>query len=294
MRGRALGLIAMCIPLGGAAVAFVGQLLIEGPGWRAAFIVFGVVTLVLLVPPAALVLRRRPEELGLLPDGASAPERPATDAHGHITRAGGEYGWTFNEALRTPTLWLLIGASALAAMANSAVGFQQVAYFTEVGIPPTLAVTSLSVYALCGAFASALWGWLTERFSERGLAMGGMLASAAVILYLLTVHSFVGALAFSIMFGLTSRGGSTLVNIILGQYYGRDSFGAINGFLTPFAMVGLGMGPSLSANCHELTGSYHAVFMAFAAISVLVAGLLFLARKPRPPARTVQEAAGYA
>lgn len=286
MRGRALGLIAMCIPLGGSALSFVGQLIIDGPGWRTAFVVFGAATLVLLVPLAALILRRRPEEMGLLPDGVSAPPGGAARDSGRAH--GEEFGWTLGEALRTPALWLLIAGAALAAMANTAVGFHQVAYYTDVGIPPTAAVGALSVYAFCGALASGLWGWLTERFSERGLAMAGMLASAGAILYLLTVRTLAGALAFAVLFGLTSRGGSTLVNIILAQYYGRDSFGAISGFMTPFTMVGLGLGPTIGAVCFDLTGSYDVVFIVFAAVSVLVAGLLWLARKPPLPARATR------
>ncbi len=287
MRGRVLGLIAMCIPLGGSVLSFVGQLIVDGPGWRATFLVFGLTTLVLLVPLAGLVLRQRPEDLGLLPDGATVPPpsaRPTSSAlHGE------EFGWTLGEASRTATLWLLTVASLLAAMANTAVGFHQVAYYTDVGIAPTAAVGALSVYAFCGALASGLWGWLTERFSERGLAIAGMLASAVVILYLLTVRTLPGAMLFAVLFGLTSRGGSTLVNIILAQYYGRDSFGAISGFITPFTMVGLGLGPSLGAICFDLTGSYEIVFVVFAAASVLVAALLWLAKKPPLPSR----AAGY-
>lgn len=286
MRGRALGLIAMCIPLGGSALSLVGQLIIEGPGWRTVFVVFGTISLVLLVLPTALILRRRPEEMGLLPDGA----RPSTEAlkGSPRPRRGDEFGWTLAEALHTPALWLLGAAATVAAMANTAVGFHQVAYYTDVGIAPTEAVAALSLYALCGALASGLWGWLTERFSERGLAMAGVLASAGAILYLLTVRSLAGALIFAVLFGVTARGGTTLVNIILAQYYGRESFGAISGFMTPFVMVGLGLGPAIGAYGFDLTDSYQAVFIAFAALSVLAAVLLWLAKKPPPPVRAAR------
>jgi OFA family oxalate/formate antiporter-like MFS transporter len=286
MRGRALGLIAMCVPLGGSALSLVGQLIIEGPGWRTVFLVFGITSLVLLVLPAALILRRRPEEMGLLPDGA-LPSAEAL-AGGPRPRRGDEFGWTLGEALHTPALWLLGAAATVAAMANTAVGFHQVAYYTDVGIAPTEAVAALSLYALCGALASGLWGWLTERFSERGLAVASVLASAGAILYLLTVRSLAGALIFAVLFGVTARGGTTLVNIILAQYYGRESFGAISGFMTPFVMVGLGLGPAIGAYGFDLTDSYQTVFTAFAVLSVLVAGLLWLAKKPALPPRAAR------
>lgn len=283
MRGRALGLLAMSTPLGGSTLAFIAAFLADGPGWRIAYVIFGTAVALLLVPLAALVLRRRPEDLGLLPDGAVVPAtRAAGDAsHGQSV----EFGWTLGEALRTPALWLLIVGSILAAMANTAVGFQMVSYFVDVGIPTTAAVSALGVYALSGALASGLWGWLTERFSERGLAIGGMIACAVVTLYLLGVRDVPHAFVFAILFGFSSRGGSTLVNLILAHYYGRDSFGAISGFMMPFVMVGLGGGPSIGAVCYDLIGSYEIVFVVFAAVSLVVALLLWFARKPALPAR---------
>ena len=283
MRGRAIGFIVMCTPLGGSALAVVGQLIIESHGWRPVFVTFGLATLALLVLPAALVLRRRPEDLGLLPDGD--PAVPAGAPGGTARARGEEFGWTLAEAMRTPALWLLMAAGFVAVITNTAVGFHQVAYYTDVGIAATAAVISLSVYAFAGALASGLWGWLTERFSERGLAVVATLVCAASIVYLLSVRSLGEALLFAVLFGITSRGESTLVSIILAQYYGRDSYGAINGFVHPFMMVGLGLGPLVASISFDLTGSYEGVFVFFAVASVLAAGLLWLAKKPRPPRR---------
>ncbi len=85
---------------------------------------------------------------------------------------------------------------------------------------------------------------------------------------------------FAVIFGLTSRGEGTLINIILAQYYGRNSFGAISGFVNPFNMLGLGFGPLAASIAFDLTGSYRAVLNVFAAISLLSALLLWIARRP--------------
>jgi MFS family permease len=170
-------------------------------------------------------------------------------------------------------------------MANTAVGFHLVAYYTDVGLPATQAVTALSVYAFAGAIASGLWGWFTERLSERIMAVVVSLLSAGAIMYLLWVRDLAGALAFAVLFGLTSRAGSTLTNIIIAQYFGRRAYGTITGFVNPFTMIGLGLGPTIGALCFDLTGSYTVEFSFFAITSVLTAGLLWLARHPGPPPR---------
>lgn len=276
MRGRALGIVAMSIPLGVSTLAFVGQLIIDAWGWRAVFLAYAAVTLCVLVPLAVLVLRRRPEDLGLRPDG----DPPVAPAGTVAPAAVEEVSWTLGEAQRTRQLWLLIGASMLAVMANTAVGFQQVAYYISVGIAPTEAVATLSLYSLCGAVANGIWGLLTERLSERGLAVVAMSGAALVLTALLGVRTLLGAVVFAVLFGLTSRGEGTLLNIIVAQYYGRRAYGAITGFMNPFQMVGLGVGPLLGSLATDLSASYTPAILGSAAACLLSALLLFLARRP--------------
>jgi MFS family permease len=187
--------------------------------------------------------------------------------------------------VRTRALWLVIGAGTLGALVNSAVGFHQVAYYTDVGIAATAAALALSLYALSGALANVLWGLLTERFSERFLAVLASIVSTSAILYLLTVQSVPGALAFSAVFGITSRGESTLLSMILAQYYGRHAYGAINGFVHPFLLIGLGFGPLLAALSFDRTGSYLTVFVLAALGSLVAAVLYWLAQRPARPER---------
>lgn len=277
MRGRAMGLLAMCVPLGSGVLVLAGQLIIDSSGWRTVFLALGVATLGLVVP-AAMIIRRLPEDMGLLPDG----DRAATaSVSGPVhPRARQEVSWTLRETMRSPALWLIAAAGCLATTANSGVIFHQVAYFTDVGIPPLAAVASLAIFALTGAVAVAFFGYLTERIPERDVAMVAMLLAGAVNLYLLTVRTLPGAIVFAILFGLTSRGESALLNIILAQYFGRGSFGSISGFVHPFTMIGLAVGPLLASIVFDLTGSYQGIFLAYAALWALGAGCLWLANKP--------------
>jgi len=278
MRGRALGLLAMSSPLGASLLAIVGQAIIAQHGWRSVFSTYAAAVMVLVAAPAVLFLRRRPEDLGLLPDGASTSEHAAPPGTDRSQEP--EYCWSLQEAIRTPTLWLITAAVVMALAVNAGVGFHQVAYYTDVGIAASAAVVALSVYAASGAFANVVWGFLSERLSERLMAALALLLTAAVIVYLQTVRTQAGALVFAILFGFTSRGGDTLVNIILAQYYGRDSYGTIAGFLYPFHMLGLGLGPLTASISFDLTGSYHAVFNTFALAALLSSALFWLAKKP--------------
>jgi len=282
-RGRALGLLTMSTPLGSSMLALAAQFIMVRHGWRAVFMVFALAMVVLQTLPAAFILRRKPEDMGLVPDGG--PGRGTNSGPAARPPLEEEFSWTLSEALATPSLWFLIAAIIVAPMINSGVGFHMVAYYTDMGIDAAFAVGAMSIYALTGALANALWGFLSERFPERYLAAGVMVLTAGAVLFLQAVKSPAGAFIFAIFWGLTSRGEGTLVNIILAQYYGRGSYGTISGFVFPFNRLGLGFGPLISSVSFDLTGSYTMVFNFFIAVSLLTALLLWLAKKPALPAR---------
>ena len=282
-RGRALGMVSMALPLGGSLLALLGQYIINDAGWRTVFLVFGVLMAVVVIGPAALLMRRRPEDVGLTPDG-SDPDPP-----GNAKPQAGEFSFTLPEALRTPTLWLLIASELVGITANGAVGFHQVAYYTDIGIAAASAAAALSVYGMAGAFSSGLWGFLTERFSVRLLAAGVAVMAAVASGLLLTVQNEAMAIGISALYGLAARGEGPLINMIIARYYGRDSFGAISGFVTPFLMIGLGLGPLIGSLAFDRAGTYRGAFTVFIFLYLLTAVFLFLAFPPRLPKRALAQ-----
>jgi MFS family permease len=278
MRGRALGMTQMALPLGGSFLAMVAQLLMNrGVEWRDILLIFAALAVVATFLPTVLVLRRRPEDLGLLPDGATEPEASAMM---RTPQVADEQAWTLSEAIRTPVLWLLIAAVSIGVSANGAIGFHLVAYYTDKHIAAGIAVLALSVYALSGATANGMWGLLTERFSERYLAAGTMFLASAMTFYLVFVSSAAGAMVFAVLFGLAARGETSLVMIIIASYFGRRHYGTISGFVTPFQMVGLGLGPLLASISYDVSGSYVRAFLTVSVVYSLAGVLLWLAKQP--------------
>ncbi len=81
-RALAVAIVAAGAPMGGLVLVPMASYLIELAGWRTTWAVLGVMVLALSVPLAYFVMRERPEEMGLLPDGdsASASEDGKPDA----------------------------------------------------------------------------------------------------------------------------------------------------------------------------------------------------------------------
>jgi sugar phosphate permease len=291
-RPRVIGLVLMVVPLGSAALALLYQFLIVHLDWRAAFVALGVLLWGLAIVPPAVLLRRQPEDLGLLPDGMPAASSPPTGkARSHPPPAVEERSWLLAEAIRTPTLWLIVISSTLATIATGGIAFHLVAYYTDMHIRPDLAAGALSVLAVSGALGSTIWGLLAERVAPRRLSVGVLLGSAAIVVLLLQVQAPLLAYTGALLFGFLARGGLMLTQVLLAGYFGRRSFGAISGFADPFAKTGLGLGPLFAAAAFDLTGSYRGVFVLFIAAYLLAAGLIFFARRPTGGLPAVDHAA---
>lgn len=286
-RPRALGLVALSIPFGSFALSLIYQSMIAAYGWRSAFLMLGAALWVFVVVPGAFFLRRQPEDMGLLPDGALAPvEKPAggnPDAERSAPAA--ERSASLREAMGTRAMWLLVAAATFSSLSTGGVAFHLVAYFTDLKIPPALAVGALSLMALTGAFGSGLWGTLAERVHPRRLAMFTMSLSATAVALLTQVHVIPMAFVVAVLFGLSARGGFVLMHVLIARYYGRRSFGAISSVLEPFHKGGLGVGALIAGLGFDLTGSYRLVFWVFVANYLIAATLTFLARQPKIAAR---------
>jgi MFS family permease len=285
-RGRAMGLVVMTLPLANAVQAPLAQWFMDIADWRGVFLILGAMSAVVIIVPSAIIVRRRPEDVGLYPDGASSPPQGGGRGGGRQVPAGTharEFDFTLQQAMHTPVFWLLILASFLSILGGGAVSFHQVAYFQDIGLTPEVAAASISAFTLAGAFSSGLWGFLSERVSERGLAVVLTAIGALVVLAMLEVNNEAMALLVSGAYGLTTRGGVTLFNLLLANYYGRGNFGAISGFFGSFSSFGLGVGPFIGALLFDITGAYRILFVVISGTFLATAVLLFFIREPPLP-----------
>ena len=276
-RGRALGLAATAVPLGSALLALFAQALLgRGLGPYEVFAVFGTLTVAALWLPWLFL--RDPSRSPDGPDDREVATLTGTAAPGSVA----DPVWTLTHATQTSSLWLLIAAVTLATCLNSGTAFTLASYFLDRALPIEAAAFALSAFALCGAAASLLWGYLIERYAEHRLAASAMLLAAFAIAWLLTVRSTGSALLFAAFFGFVARGESSLTAAIIAAYFGRSSFGSIIGFVGPFQMAGLALGPLLASVVFEASGSYFVLFALVLLLYLVAAALFWFARKPRP------------
>ncbi len=284
MRGRTVGFQTMAMPLGGALLAaLAGALLGMGMGWRTVFMLYGGAAAALLLVPTPLLMRRSPEDMGLLPDGDLAPEpgAPTASTTQWARGKGPERAWSLREAVRTRALWMVAAAMMLYTWASGGISFHLAAYYGDLGLGGAVAAGAASLFLVGGAVSAGAWGFLSERYDERGLAIGATVAALGLTIFGQFISGPVSALAFAGLYGATTRGEGALLMMILANYYGRRNFGGISGFASQFNYFGLGLGPLVSALIFDVTGSYSGVFTTATVMLGAATLALVLASRPR-------------
>ncbi len=276
-RGRAMSLLVGIGAIGLISAPIGVQYMIDNHGIGAAWISLGVLALSLGVVPSLLLVARRPEDVGLLPDGRSEPARPSSTEP--ADRALDD--WTLSEAARTPALWMIAGSTIFFSLASTGVGFHQLSYYVEQGISSSTAAAVVSAFAFGITFGGVVWGALADRVSARTLIGFQYGISAVLQLALLSADTPREAFSISFAFGFLVGGALSLPTLLLASYYGRAHLGSIAGILQMTRGVSLGSGPLVAAVVYDATGGYSLAFVSFAVICAASVVMMVFARKPK-------------
>ena len=270
LRGRALAFGTMGFVAAGVALAPLIGAVIAISGWRTAWLVVAAVFFGLLLPISFLTARR-PEDMGLLPDGAKSQEELRSAFKQTGTRESA-YSWRLKEAFRTKALWALLTAELIVGFPASSVVVHQFSYMTDEGFSTAVATGVLSTFALSAMASRLIWGLLVERFAVRYCLAASYLGSAlglTILLIGLKVGSVPMLFVFSVVYGLNIGGHVLLTIVALASYFGRDFVGTIRGAFMAIVTSSLALGPVLMSLAYDIQGAY---FDAF----VVMLGLFFI------------------
>src|SRR6266576_2002019 len=270
-RGLAMGLAFAGVGIGSITLLPWAQLMIEQTGWRAACTAIGILVLAVLAQ-INLLLRKRPQDLGLEPDGDAAPLASAKPVSYVVDPDWAGIDWTLQRAVRTARFWWLALGYFGGLYIWYAVQVHQTKYLLDIGFSPSVGVWALGVVSLLGIPGQVMLGHLSDRLGREWIwtasCLGFAICFAALIALahvpsLMLVYVMVlaqGALGY----GLTSILGAVVVEIFQGKHYG-----SIFGTVMLAALAGGAAGPWVTGLLHDLSGSYTIAFV----IGIGVSGL---------------------
>ena len=274
-RGRAIAFMSLGIPVGAILFVPLTQILIDAVGWRMAWVILAIIGVSVIVPLAAVFVRRQPEDMGLVPDGASSSESNAAsrDAGASLDESSeSERSWTVHEAVRSSTLWRLVIVFSAVQLASGTVALHRIAAFMDRGLDPTLISFATAFDAVCAGVSTFVFGMLVRRVPVRFLgALGFLMLASASVMTIWAYNLPIMAISMAV-FGLGIGGMMFLQNFIWADYFGRDHVGSIRGLVNPINLVVGGLGAPAAGYVRDITGSYDpawwagVVLMAFAAL----------------------------
>lgn len=266
----------------GFMIAFpVVGALVQGWGWRAAWLTVGVALMVGLAPLGWTLARRSPESIGLQVDGDDAGPRARSFDRASTTVLT---GFTLRQAAFTPAFWLFGLGAALYGLVASGIGLFNESILAERGFGPdvyyqTLIVTALT--ALAGNFGG---GWLAMRVSLPRLLAISLFVLSVGLGALPHVTTIGQVMAWAAAMGLGSGLVMVLFFSVWPRIYGRRHLGRIQGAAQAMTVLASAVGPLLLAWCVEATGSYAAMFYLLAGTTAVIAVTAVVTALPDPAA----------
>lgn len=283
-RALAGSIVAFAQPCGLILVPLVAYAAMERGGWRAGWLAVAVTVMIAGFAPAFLLMVRRPEDVGLLPDGGPAAGSGAASA-----ASGGapepEPAFTRGEAISTRAFWMLALFTLLVYPVQAGTSLHQAAHLVERGLSQAEAVMCVTTFSVTAAISGLMLGLGSRRLGIRfALAVAGaaLTASGMVLAF---VTGLAQGLAGVVLFGIGIGGMMTVLPISWADYFGRRNFGAIRGIALTIQVTAQASGPLISGILRDWTGDYTASLMTFTAFAALgTAAALLITRPVQRPA----------
>lgn len=265
--GLVNGIVLAATALGAALAPALITRMIEALDWRRAFMIMAAIA---SVPPLAVVLlvvRNRPEEMGLQPYGTDRPSATASPAP--LT------GIALTAAIRLPAFWLFAAAIFFGGMPCYAFNKHILVFLKELGFDPISAADHKSFFFFVSACARLVFGALADRMDRRNLLLIEivLIAGGFPLLFLVPAHPQL-LLPALLLFGAGYGGLLPSIPILSVHYFGRRHLGAILGaYKVSYDLAAAGA-PLFTAMLYDHYGSYAVAMVALTAMAWIAVGLV--------------------
>lgn len=284
-RGRAIAISRIGNNLSNIIFVPVTVFVIAASGWQTMFVIFAVVTWLAVLLPATILMRRRPEDMGLHPDGI-VPAVSGTDIRREDSiispeTLADERIWSHREVLRTRSFWLLSLCFGITSMAFQGINISLAPYIQDLGYPDTTLVAVMTTRAAIMAIALPFVGFVAEhthRASVRVIPF--LIQTTGAFLFIMAREPLFLWMAVAV-YGLGFSAVSIIQEVIWADYFGRLSLGLVRS-LAYLVAFGFGaVGPIAMNAAYDFLGSYLPAFMVVGGLFAVAALLIGLVRPPQ-------------
>jgi MFS family permease len=280
----AMTLISSSIGIGGMVITPLLAFSVQTWGWRYGALLAGL-GLIIVGIPIAMLAKRSPESMGLLPDGA-APEAEKPTISSNISSRADQISanapdFTVWQAMRMRAFWMLVLATTARVGVFNSITVHFVPLMVWKGATEQHAAAMLAVMAFMSLPSHLFIGWIADRVSKPRLMALCMIVGAIAIAFLAYGDDLVSLWIFTLLI--------TFVEAIfpvswatVGDFFGRRSFATIRGTMSFFYLWGPALGPVITGAVYDRHQSYAPLMAAFIVTFLISAVLYALLRRPVP------------
>jgi MFS family permease len=277
--------LAMSIAFAGVGVGSIIllpwlQTLIEHGGWRVACWTLGIVVLVLLAP-LNLLVRGRPSDLGLEPDGDRAAHATAAGRASNVVDAAWvAVDWTLARAIRTARFWWIALGYLCGLYSWYSVQVHQTKYLVEIGFTPGAAAWALGLVSLVAIPGQIALGHVSDRIGREWVWTVGSFGFVLCYVALLLLRELPTPTLLYFMVvsqGLLGYGLVSVIGAIPAEIFEGRHYGSIFGTLMLASIAGGAAGPWVTGVVPHATGTYTGAWWLAIGSSVLSIAAIWLA-----------------
>jgi sugar phosphate permease len=278
-RGRALGILSTSTPLGALVLSPLSQYLINTWGWRNTLFFWAAVTLVAILP-VSLLIRDKPEDKGLAPDGVPIDDSRSPDLQSPLNATKSGIGSSLKQTFGNPSFWFLASTQFICGIGCGLWMTHTVIFATDLGYSSMIGASFLSVQGGMSLVGVLLTGHLSD-FIPRNKVLG-----AAHFIRGISFFVIVAALLFAggslwmlylamVLFGFGWFTTAPLTGGLVADLFGNQRMGTITGIITGGHFIGAALGTFGGGFVYTLTGSYFEFFVAQGILEMVAMGLAF-------------------
>lgn len=242
--------------------------------------------------PLALVIRDRPESMGLAPDGEPVRPKAAAPAAADAAAAApgataakvqvqSDHGMGVKEAIRSKNFYLMAAAMSAGAAAQLVWIVFQVPHLVAQGFSVTFVGTQAAIYGFIAIPLRWIVGWLGDQYGRPRTYMMAVTLEGIGLCFLgfVTPEQWWLFIPFYLTFGLGHCGWLVLNQTLTADFFGAKNFATIRGLVNtaqiPIAMLL----PLVMGYNFDTTGNYHLAHLAIALLVIAGAQCLRFARR---------------
>ena len=280
-RGIAMGLVGSAVGFGGAFTAPALGMAVHTRGWRTAAILAGLATFVTAVP-CSFLMRKSPDQMGLQPAGSNSLELEKPTEAGYAIQNDESSNFTFTQAFRTKTFWMLLLAITLRLAVNHTITIHFIPIMVWKGLTAKNGAFLLGAIGLLNIPLRIMLGALGDIWPKARIMACSMVLGAFTLLYLAYSEGLWQLWLFIFLYTIPDATG-TLNWAMIGDFYGRTSFATIRGSMNLFYGWGTAVFPVVAGIIYDRTESYAMILWFLSFIWAASAIVFMMVRKPKLP-----------